>query len=182
MKKSTSTKSIWSQKDLQEYLAEAVNAYKVGRDWPTVLNMLIKGGGEDDSEQPEIPHPASSLAVTRRIQVVREYLSDIPRRRLVDGTKGNTIIPFKAILHTVSGILQTPLIKDDVVSLGSQGSATSPQAKQGYGSKAYRRRFHRGRWNDRKYPRCHQGAPCSGRRRVPRSRKFSNLSAGHWSG
>jgi hypothetical protein len=43
MKKSTSTKSVWSQKDLQEYLAEAVNAYKVGRDWPTVLNMVIKG-------------------------------------------------------------------------------------------------------------------------------------------
>ena len=129
MKKSTPTKSIWSQKDLQEYLAEAASAYKVGRGWPTVLNMLIKGGGEDDSDQPEIPHPASSLAVTRRIQIVREYLSAIPRRRLVDGTKGKTIIPFKAILHTVSGILQTPLIKDDVVSLGSQGSATSPQAK-----------------------------------------------------
>jgi hypothetical protein len=63
MKKSTSTKSVWSQKDLQEYLAEAVNAYKAGRDWPTVLDMLIKGGGEDDSDQPEIPHPASSLAV-----------------------------------------------------------------------------------------------------------------------
>jgi hypothetical protein len=112
-------------------LAEAVsNAYKVDRDWPTVLNMLIKGGGEDDSDQPEIPHPASSLApVTRRIQIVREYLSAIPRRRLVDGTKGKTIIPFKAILHTVPGIPQTPLIKDDVVSLGSQGSKTSPQAK-----------------------------------------------------
>ena len=47
------------------------NAYKVGRDWPAVLNMLIKGGGEDGSDQPEIPHPASSLAgVTRRIQIV----------------------------------------------------------------------------------------------------------------
>jgi hypothetical protein len=50
MKKSTPTKSVWSQKDLQEYLAEAANAHKVGRDWPAVLNMLIKGGGEDDSD------------------------------------------------------------------------------------------------------------------------------------
>ena len=52
----------------------SVNAYKIDRDWPTVLNMLTKGGGEDDSDQPEMPHPASSLAVTRRTQVVREYL------------------------------------------------------------------------------------------------------------
>jgi hypothetical protein len=38
--------------------------------------MLIKGGGEDGSDQPEIPHPASSLAgVTRRIQIVRGYIS-----------------------------------------------------------------------------------------------------------
>jgi hypothetical protein len=102
MKKSTPTKSTWSQKDLQEYLAEAANAYKVGRDWPAVLNVLIKGGGEDDPDQPEIPHPASSLAVTRRVQIAREYLSDIPRRRLVGGTKGKTIIPFKAILATHS--------------------------------------------------------------------------------
>ena len=27
---------------------------KYGRDWPAVLNMLIKGGGEDNSDQPEI--------------------------------------------------------------------------------------------------------------------------------
>jgi hypothetical protein len=77
MKKSTPTKSVWPQKDLQgECLAEAANAYKAGRDWPTVLNKLNKGLGEDDSYQPEIPHPASSSpAVTRRIQIVREYLS-----------------------------------------------------------------------------------------------------------
>jgi hypothetical protein len=91
--------------------------------------MLIKGGGEGDSDQPEILHPASSLAVARRTQIVREYLRAIPRRRLIDGTEGKTIIPFKSILHTASGVLQTPLIKDDVVSLGAQGSATSPQAK-----------------------------------------------------
>jgi hypothetical protein len=96
MKKSTPTKSAWSQKDLQEYLAEAVNAYKIDRDWPTVLNMLTKGGSEGDSDQPEVPHPAFSLAVTRRIQIVREYLRAIPRRRLTDGTEGKAIIPFHA--------------------------------------------------------------------------------------
>jgi hypothetical protein len=63
MKKSKSTKSVWSPEDLQEYLAEAVSAYKIDRDWPTVLNMLTKGGGEGGSDQPEMPHaPASSLA------------------------------------------------------------------------------------------------------------------------
>jgi hypothetical protein len=154
-------------------LAEAVsNAYKVGRDWPTVLNMLIKGGGEDDSDQPEIPRPASSLAVTRRIQIVREYLRAIPRRRLIDGTEGKTIIPFKSILHTVSGILQTPLIKikDDVVSLGSQGSATpSPQAK---GMEA---KLTAGDSTA-------DGGAIASTPDVTRCRKFSNLSADHRSG
>jgi hypothetical protein len=83
MKKAKSMKSGWSSNDLQEYLAEAVNAHKIGRDWPNSTGHVdqgpAKGGGADGSDQPETPHLASGLVVARRIQVVREYLMAIPR-------------------------------------------------------------------------------------------------------
>jgi hypothetical protein len=43
MKEVTLTKSIWSPDDLQGYLAEAVNAFKVDRDWQQVLDILTWG-------------------------------------------------------------------------------------------------------------------------------------------
>jgi hypothetical protein len=113
----------------------SVNAYKIDRDWPTVLNMLTKGGGERGrhSDQPEMPHPALGLAVTCRTQVVREYLMTIPRRRLTDGTEGKTTIPFRSILQLASSGRHTPDAPDKgrrcIPALGAQGSATFPQAK-----------------------------------------------------
>jgi hypothetical protein len=71
----------------------------------------VKGGGADDSDQPETPHLTSSLVVARRTQIVREYLMTIPRRSPTDGTEGKTILPFKSILQQASDILQMPLIK-----------------------------------------------------------------------
>jgi hypothetical protein len=40
MKKVKSTKSVWPPEDLQEYIAGAVSAYKMERDWQEVLDML----------------------------------------------------------------------------------------------------------------------------------------------
>jgi hypothetical protein len=75
MKKAKSMKSIWPPDDLQEYLAEAVNAHKIDRgDWQEVLDMLTKGGGADGPDQPETPHLMSGLEVTRRTQIARGYL------------------------------------------------------------------------------------------------------------
>jgi hypothetical protein len=108
MKKVTSTKSVWSPEDLQEYLAEAVSAYKIDRDWQEVLDILTRGSETSSSDQPETPHLTTSLEVALRIQIVREFLMDIPRRRLTGGTEGKTIIPFKSILRQVSDILTTP--------------------------------------------------------------------------
>jgi hypothetical protein len=90
--------------------------------------MVTKGGGEDDPDQPELPHPVSSPAVTRRTQIVREYLMTIPRRRLTDGTEGKMVTPFKSVLQLASDVLQAPLVKGGVVSPGAQGSAAFPQA------------------------------------------------------
>jgi hypothetical protein len=53
--------------------------------WQKVLDMLTKGGGADDPDQPEAPHLTSSLEVARRTQVVRGYLMAIPRRSPTDG-------------------------------------------------------------------------------------------------
>jgi hypothetical protein len=57
MKGAKSMKSLWPPDDLQEYLAEAVSAYKIDRDWQEVLDMLTKGGGADGPDQPETPPP-----------------------------------------------------------------------------------------------------------------------------
>ena len=95
-------KAVWSPDDLQEYLAEAVNAYRIDRDWQQVLDMLTKGGGADDPDLPETPHLTSSLEVTRRTQIVREYLMTIPRRGLTGGTEGKTLIPYKPIFRYTS--------------------------------------------------------------------------------
>jgi hypothetical protein len=123
-------KAVWSPDDLQEYLAEAVNAYRIDRDWQQVLDMLTKGGGADDPDLPETPHLTSSLEVTRRTQIVTVYLMTIPCRSLTGGTEGKTLLPFKSILQQASDILQTPLIKGGVVSPGAQGSAASPQTTE----------------------------------------------------
>jgi hypothetical protein len=130
MKKAKSMKSVWSPEDLQEYLAGAANAYKTDRDWQEILDMLTKGGGTNGSDQPETPHLLSSLEVTRRIQIVREYPMTIPRRGLTGGTEGKTLTPFQSILRQVSDILQTPLIQAGAVSPGAQGSAASPQTTE----------------------------------------------------
>jgi hypothetical protein len=105
MKKVTSMKSVWSPDDLQAYLAEAASAHMIDRDWQNVLDMLTASGETSSSDQPKIPHLTTSLEVTRRTQIVREYLMTIPRRSPTDGTEGNTVIPFKSILRQVSNIL-----------------------------------------------------------------------------
>jgi hypothetical protein len=130
MKKVKPTKSVWSPEDLQEYLAEAVSAYKMDRDWQEVLDMLTRGCETNGSGQPETPHLTTSLEVTRGIQIVREYLTTIPRRSPTGGTEGKTIIPFKPILRQVSDIPKTPLIQAGVVSPGAQGSVTFPQTTE----------------------------------------------------
>jgi hypothetical protein len=108
-----------------------------------------------------------------------------PARRLTDGTEGKAVIPFRSILQTASGILQTPLIKDAVlVSLGAQVSAAFPQAKGMEEAKLTAGDSTADRQtggaiantpDDTKTP-----PPCTGRRRVPRSTTgLSSLSADH---
>jgi hypothetical protein len=65
MKKVKSTKSVWSPEDLQEYLAEAVSAYKMDRDWQEVLDMLTRGCETNGSDQPEAPRPLTSRRASK---------------------------------------------------------------------------------------------------------------------
>jgi hypothetical protein len=85
MKTNTSKKSIWPTDDLHAYLDEAVHSFKAGQDWPQMLTILTSGDRDGDSEVPELTHLPTSLEVTRRVQIVRQYLMAIPRRRLSGG-------------------------------------------------------------------------------------------------
>ena len=74
--------------------------------------MTRAGSETSSSDQPETPHLTTSLEVTRWIQIVREFLMGIPRRRLIGGTEGKAVIPFKSILRQVSDILTTSCSRD----------------------------------------------------------------------
>ena len=118
MKTNKSKKSVWSTDDLHEYLDEAVHSFKVGEQslWPQMLTILTSGDKDGDSEVLEFAHLPTSLEVTRRVQIVRQYLMNIPRRRLAGGSDGKTIIPAKTVLQQLSDILKTPTILAGVIS------------------------------------------------------------------
>jgi hypothetical protein len=113
MKKNTSTKPVWSTDDLHKYLDEAVHSFKAGQHLQQVLIILTSGSKKGDSEMSEFTYPLTSLEVTRRIQIVRDHLMTIPRRRLSGGTEGKTITPEQPILQQISDILnvKTPVIQ-----------------------------------------------------------------------
>ena len=75
-----------------------------------MLTILTSGDKDGDSEVLELTHLPTSLEVTRRVQIVRQYLKTIPRRRLADGAHGKTIIPANTVLQQISDILSTPTI------------------------------------------------------------------------
>ena len=79
MKTNKSKKSVWSTDDLHAYLDEAVHSFKVGPHslWPQMLAILTNGDKDGDSEVLEFAHLPTSLEVTRRVQIVRQYLMDV---------------------------------------------------------------------------------------------------------
>ena len=92
-----------------------------------MLTILTSGDKDGDSEVSELTHLSTSLEVTRRVQIVRQYLMSIPRRRLSGGTEGKTIIPAKTVLQQLADILKTPVILAGVISPGASIPKTLPQ-------------------------------------------------------
>jgi hypothetical protein len=136
MKKVAVTKFVWcvaasrqSPDDLQEHLAEAVNAFKADRDWQQVLAILIRGSEMSDSDQPETTCPLASEPRSDPaggVQIAREYLMTmLPRRRLSGGNEGKTITPTKSIPRQISDIPKTPVVQGTSrcrISRGAPGS------------------------------------------------------------
>jgi hypothetical protein len=74
-----------------------------------MLTILTRGDKNGDSEVSDFTHPTTSLEVSRRVQIVRQYLMNIPRRRLSGGAHGKTIIPAKTVLQQLLDILTAHL-------------------------------------------------------------------------
>jgi hypothetical protein len=98
MKKATSKKSVWTYRDTLQKLLVLTRWTGTGS-WQQVLDILTASSAKSGSNQPETPHLLASLEVTRRTQIVREFLMAIPRRQLPGGAEGKAVIPMKSILR-----------------------------------------------------------------------------------
>jgi hypothetical protein len=84
-------------------MKQSTPSLKAGQHWQQVLAILTGCNENSYSEVSEFTHPLTSLEVTRRIQIVRDHLMAIPRRRLSGlrryrTNEGKTNIPAETIL------------------------------------------------------------------------------------